>query len=56
LGTWARRRDPFFFGQFVGMAVVLGLLVAGTPVFLVCFGGLFTETAAGSVVSLLVMS
>jgi hypothetical protein len=50
LAAWVGRRDPFFFGPFVGIVVVLGLVVAGGPVFLVGFGGLFAATAAASLV------
>lgn len=51
--AWARRRDPFFVGLLVGIAVVLGLVLAGAPVFLVGFGGLFAATVGASLVSLL---
>jgi hypothetical protein len=44
---------PVLLGLFVGIVVVLGLLVAGAPLFLVCFGGVFAATAAASLASLL---
>jgi hypothetical protein len=53
LPAWAGRRDPFFLGLFVGIATVVGLVVAGASAFLVCFGGLFGATLAASLVSLL---